>query len=108
MEVFAKSNKFKPWQIQILNRCRIYLKVITISDIATACGTTINWIRWRKDDPSPVEDSPYKLPIQPKPHDTQMKVWRNAIRKCIIINRKDKRLQVPLGDWTVQSRQRCE
>jgi hypothetical protein len=108
MEVFVKSNKFKPWQMQILNRCRIYLRVITISDIATACGTKINWIRWRKKDPSPVEHSPYKYPIQPKPDDTQMKVWRSAIRKCIITSRKDKKLRIPLGDWTRQPRQRFE
>jgi hypothetical protein len=108
MEVFTKSNKFKPWQMRILNRCRIYMNVITISDIATACGTAINWTRWRKENPAPVEYSPYKFPIQPKPDDTQMKVWISAIRKCIIISRKDKRLKIPLGDWTGRPRQRFE
>jgi hypothetical protein len=52
-----------------------------------------------------VEHSPYKFPIQPKPDDTQMKVWRSAIRKCIITSRKDKRLQISIGDWTGQQRQ---
>lgn len=37
--------KFEDWQLKKINRCRIYLQAITISDISTACGTTINQTR---------------------------------------------------------------
>jgi hypothetical protein len=59
METFANSTKFK--QLRKINRCRIYLKAITVSDIATTCGTKINTTRWRKTKPKPVELSPNQL-----------------------------------------------
>jgi hypothetical protein len=108
METFAASNQFKPWQLRKINRCRIYLRAITISDIATACGTTINPTRWNKTDPQLVEASPYKWPLERKSNNTAWKIWRQAIRKCLIQNKIHKLLITPLGQWTAPPYQTYE
>jgi hypothetical protein len=79
METFATTMKFKPWQLTKINRCRIYLRAVTISDIATACDTRINPKRWSKTNSKPVESSPYNWSLQRKPDETEWKIWRNAI-----------------------------
>jgi hypothetical protein len=100
MDTFAASKQFKPWQLRKINRYRIYLRAITTSNITTTCGTTINPIQWSKTDPKLVEASPYIWPLQRKLDDTAWKIWRQAIRKCLIQNKKHKLLITPLGPWT--------
>jgi hypothetical protein len=100
METFTTTMKFKPWQLRKINRCRIYLRAVTISDIATACGTIMNPKRWSKTNRTPVEASPYNWPLQRKPDKTAWKIWRNAIRTCLLQNKGLKLLATPLGAWT--------
>jgi hypothetical protein len=111
METFAESKLFKPWQLRKINWCRIYLRAVTISDIATASGTSINPYRWNRTNPQPIEASPYTWPLQNKPDNTAWKIWRQAIRKCLIqnkIHKIHKQLITPLGQWTAPSRQNFE
>ena len=57
MQTIAETNKFENWQLFQINRCRMYLKVITLSDISTACGKQINQSRISMTL-APVEFSP--------------------------------------------------
>jgi len=57
MQTIAETNKFENWQLCQINRCRIYLKVITISDLSTACGKQIIQRRISMT-PTPVEFPP--------------------------------------------------
>jgi len=101
MQTVAETNKFENWQLCQINRCRMYLKVITLSDIATACGSHINQHRISMS-PSPVEFSPYKWPTQSCPDPTYWKVWRSA---CRVLANSDKTLKHPLGEWLTTPRQ---
>ena len=59
MQTIAETNKFENWQLCQINRCRIYLWVITLSVISMACGTKINPQRISLA-PIPIEFSSYK------------------------------------------------
>ena len=54
MQTIAEANKFENWQLYQINRCRIYLKVITLSDLSAACGMQIDQRRISMT-PTPVE-----------------------------------------------------
>jgi hypothetical protein len=93
------------WKLRKINRVRIYLKVLTISDIATPCGTRLNRDRYDIIEPIPVEHSYYRWPLQKKPGETAWKYWRPALR-LLIVSMSDTQLTVPLGEWTGEPRQR--
>jgi len=42
MQAIAEINKFENWQLCQINRCRMYLQIITISDLSTTWGTIVN------------------------------------------------------------------
>jgi len=42
MKTLYDLNKFEDWQFRQINRCRMYLQVITVRDLAPVSGTTIN------------------------------------------------------------------
>ena len=41
MEVFLLSNRYSPKELAILNRCRMALHVILLSDMVTGDGTAL-------------------------------------------------------------------
>jgi hypothetical protein len=92
------------WKLHKINRVRIYLKVLTISDIATPCGTRLNRDRYDITEPIPVEHSYARWPLQKKPGETAWKYWRTALR-LLIVSMSDTQLTVPLGEWTGEPRQ---
>ena len=59
-------DKFEAWQLKQINRSRMYLQAITISDISTACSTTTNQARISRL-PTRVEFSGYNWPQQKSP-----------------------------------------
>jgi hypothetical protein len=91
-----------------INRCRLYLKAVTVSDIAPACGKKMNSRRWNKNQEVPVENSPYVWPLQAYPGARNWRTWRLTIRSCLTGKSKDKSLLVPLGEWTNEPRQHFE
>jgi hypothetical protein len=82
--------------IILINRCRIFLRVNTVSDICNAAGTQVNY-RMYKCDGSIRNDSSLNWPRQTRPGQTAITVWQRFLRsRC-----KDRylRLQTPLGPW---------
>jgi len=85
-----------------INRCQMYLKISTTSDIASPCRTKLY-------DPRvdqyliPVEDSRFNWPTQECPKPKYWKIWHAASR--MLLN-QDKNLTTPLGDWHTTPRQR--
>jgi hypothetical protein len=104
MQLLSDTNKYDNWQLREINRVRIYLRVTTISDVATACGTRINRDRYDINDPIPLENTKYKWPIQANPGKRAWDLWRNALRQ-LIHGMSDTRLTTPLGQWTGEPRQ---
>ena len=83
--------------LRIANRCRIYLQVTTLSDIATGDGSQLN--------PSVFEQTPffrdhYNWPRQGKPPPKDWNVWNYVVKHCF---QPMQRLHPHLGHWTVDS-----
>ena len=46
MDTFFAAG-FRKGDLQALNRCRLYLKVITIVDVVTGCGKKVSKLAWK-------------------------------------------------------------
>lgn len=102
MEHLINTSLFAPWELAKINKMRIFLKVTTISDVATAAGTHLDPRRYQDSPPTPVEHSEFVWPLQIDPK--YWHLWRRALR-TLVHGRDDLRLIVPLGEWTSQPRQ---
>ena len=78
MEIFIHEGYSKA-QLKKINRCRLYLGVLTVSDVMNGRGngftSTYNCI---KDDTRPTR---YLWPKQPKPGAQSIRQWKSALRK---------------------------
>ena len=78
MEAFEEQN-YSSQQLQILHRCRIYLQVLTLSDIMTGQGNGFtSSFNCQKDHQ---RRNKYKWPFQPSPSQSMIKLWKKALRK---------------------------
>jgi len=64
--------------MRTLNRCRIYLKVITLSDITTADGTR-KIPSVKKGYQIPARISTLMWPNQGKPNSAEWKIWEASL-----------------------------
>ena len=90
-------------QLLLLNQCRLYLRVTTLSDIATNLGTEIQRHFW---DGSRPNNTTKLWPRQNKPSPNAWRIWRQFIARCYLFDdenrhpkRTDLQLQYPLGQW---------
>ena len=83
-------------QLQAVNRCRLYLQVMTVADLASADGYTIldSVMKGEKDLQRPHY---YRWPTQHRPSEKDWKVWRNAI--TLSLTSFGNELRTPLGRW---------
>lgn len=97
MEAFAYLNLGQTDFI-CLNRCRLYLQVITLSDITDAGGRTIPTM-YMNGLFSSTRLSFYNWPNQGRPPETDWVKWRKYLRQSFLHPRTN-RLRQPLGRWT--------
>jgi hypothetical protein len=102
MDYFV-SRKFKPQQLEVLNHCRIYLQVLSLTDIVTADGKQIiipalngNKLTDRK--------STLNWPIQQRPTKSAWKLWASALQHL----HTNGTLHEPLTDWLSSPHQNCK
>ena len=86
--------------LKAINRCRIHLRVITISDICTYDGQTICHEIWNMIPP---RESSWEWSLQIMPAKKDRNIWFNAIRSLVNV---DGKLSEPLGKWTEKTHQR--
>ena len=100
----ATSMNFKRQELVDINLVRIYLKVCTISDIATAVGGSIHLSAW-KVEPFIDRRSNLSFPRQEKPTSSQRGLWRKVLRHilCSQPSITNLRLKQPLGLWSAPS-----
>jgi hypothetical protein len=100
----ATSMNFKRQELVDINLVRIYLKVCTISDIATAVGGSIHFSAW-KVEPLSDRRSNLSFPRQEKPMSSQRGLWRKVL--CHILCSQPSItnlcLKQPLGLWSAPS-----
>lgn len=75
---WAISQSYSAREIQIINACRLYLKVILISDIATIEGTHIH-INIICGYPIPGRTLKAIFPYQAKPNASSWRLWRHFL-----------------------------
>ena len=92
----AVDAKFSPSQLDAINRCRLYLQVLTVAELATADGESLTDKAWNGIRDTSIT-SPYIWPVQPSPPLRDWRLWQAALSVCFLA--RGLRLQVPLGDW---------
>ena len=86
--------------IDSINCCRIYLHVITITDITSADGTYI-LPEVRLGQRPAGRRSTLQWPYQGKPATSDWNAWRSSL---LLLEHRGK-LNIPLGDWLMQPHQ---
>jgi hypothetical protein len=84
-------------QLHRLNLCRLFLEVLTISDITTGCGTEITKAAWNRDRDT-TRTSFYQWPSQGPPSIQSWVPWRTSLTKVLCLQSAN-RLMSPLGQW---------
>lgn len=103
MEAFV-SHGCNKLSIQRLNHYRLYLQVISLSDIVDASGRRI--LQHCLDGRSFQDQvSTHKWSTQPRPYRRDWKLWSKTI-STLFLNQKSTRLVTQLGTWTSRSHQR--
>ena len=96
MERLCNSNHFTKQQILIINRCRIYLQVITLADISDSSGGFVTEYAYAGNK-STDRNSKYVWPNQIKPPPRHWTLWRDAI-ELVWSGSGNHRIQPPLGN----------
>jgi hypothetical protein len=84
---------FTDFELHVLNCCRLYLNVLTVSDLVQACGREMDHAI-AQHEPSTSSTSKCHKPLQVKPPD-----WRQWDRIMAIWFDADNTLRLPLGNW---------
>lgn len=107
MEHVLQSKRFKPSEIRRINFCRLWLRVITVADIANAAGTCIAIDKLEWDNASPNANSKWHHVHQKKPNKETWRLWHKV---CQLFSTPSTnhatshgtwKLHRPLGDWIV-------
>ena len=102
MEIFHLSKMYTPKQLAMLNRCRMYVQVVLISDLATGDGRhiTAGALDWRLPFQHQNRAS---WPVTGKPNPQSWRMWRDALIHHLLspqANVVNTLLKQPLGRWT--------
>jgi hypothetical protein len=84
-------------QLQRLNRCRLFLQVLTISDITTGCGTKITKAAWNGVRDT-TRTSSYQWPSQGIPSALDWVLWRQSLTTVLRLQSGTQLIR-PLGHW---------
>ena len=101
MDHVLDHEKFTPANIKAINWCRIYLGVVTISDMTNANGTHILQAVWEGNLEAMPTRNTWLRVHQRKPNAQSWRVWRQACR--LVATAKYRILHQRLGHWTVQA-----
>jgi hypothetical protein len=90
------------------NRCRLFMGVTHLSEIATASGTAIARDAW---EGTRARHTTLLWPFQPKPGPDSFRIWRRLLadaflldkRKRVELRTKDLALRHPVGNWLPSS-----
>ena len=82
----------------IINKCRLFLRCFTVSDICTGDGKSIAYRAWKCDSNEDIGHNGDGWPIIPPPSVADLKIWRSALR-LTFCKGKELALDNPLGKW---------
>ena len=97
MDIVLQSNKFQPQQIRFVNYCRLYLRVLTLSDISNANGTQLLDGIYRGHASSIKTNTSWNHVHQQRPGPRAWDQWRRACK--LLCSDNQQHLDTPLGGW---------
>jgi hypothetical protein len=96
MDLVTRSDAFTSHEASIINYCRLFLGVVTLSDICTAIGDTlIPGIEWEELDQSTSHSTDHII-HQPAPAIFFWTYWQRLLR---VVANPDGQLYGHLGNW---------
>lgn len=99
MEAFFQYG-YSPKQLAMLNRCRLYRRVIYLSDLTTGAGLALQDQALSARDPLPMHSN-LSWPLQAMPNAHSWSLWRDALLRCFLGPSPSASvlLTQPLGEW---------
>ena len=92
---------YTTFDLQCINRVRMYLQVECLSDIANAAGTQLDAGLVHTKTPNTMSTSTELWPVQGQPGRRSWSVWRRFLRDNYV-SEDECTLRQPLGAWTQQ------
>jgi hypothetical protein len=102
MDLAIQSKRFKPFQLRLLNYCRLYLRVVSIADISNANGSHIPKPVYQGDESAINKNSDWCHVHQPRPGTRAWQEWRKLCR--LVSHRATLKLHQTLGSWIVPAK----
>jgi Reverse transcriptase (RNA-dependent DNA polymerase) len=102
MDMILDSGQFTNAQIRRLNYCRLYLQVVTLSDITDAEGEYVDPAQLQGDKAVYSSQTTWLHVHQAKPSQVEWQLWRKA---NLIWSYHDGELHTPLGEWLINIQQ---
>jgi hypothetical protein len=102
MDRVIESGKFKPREVRMVNYCRLFLGVTTISDVATADGKEIDRTMSLGNPSLLASQAKWMKAEQEKPYKASWTLWRRAMR---LWSDWKGRLDQPLGKWLLSGQE---
>ncbi len=98
MDIILESRRFTPREIRRLNYCRLYLKAITISDLATVNGDKLDLVKLQGHFLLIFSRTRGPFIYQERPSHQEWQLWERANR---LWGDSDGNLRNPLGPWII-------
>ena len=103
MDKAIDSGLLNSEQLKKINRCRVYLRVQQLSDIATGKGDRVIQ-QYMEGNIERVRESKYSWPEQRKPTKSDWQEWSEAIKNIWTENEQGL-ISPPLGEWIYETHQ---
>jgi exonuclease III len=100
MDLATTSPSLTDKEIRYINFCRFYLQVLHVSDITTACGTSLAIGIYAGVQSNKQSVSKFNEPYQERPGPQAWQAWRKFLR---LFSDSKGRLHRPLGRWLFTS-----
>jgi len=106
MADFVKAGH-KPNTLKLLNNCRMFLQVTTLTEIMNSTGThllpkILLW-GWSQPTLAHISTSNYNWPTQPDPSHSAWKIWTKALQEHYTKPGLPTTLCNPHGQWTIHA-----
>ena len=102
-KILSFRSHFKDDELILINQCRIYLKVMFLSDIVSGDGKFIeeNYILGKL----PIDrTSQWNWPFQNRPSDMAWSLWRKALHLVWKVDSACRQCYPALGQWTAYTK----
>jgi len=103
MEAFQRAG-VSTTTLKILNSCRLYLRVLTISDITDGYGESILDESLKGNVIHDIESSKYNWRKVNKPTVREWEIWKQFLFSVFTIGSNSTTLKTPLGPWIQSDR----